>query len=94
MKGQVYKVGVSSSGYKIQHSIYHIFKTPQHIALLLTKMQFSTVFTFVASLAVATASVLPDIKARAEGNCGLDTYNNAYFCIIDGVVCYHDYHAQ
>lgn len=51
-------------------------------------MQFSAVFSFLATLAVATASALPATEARAvrEGECGLDTYNNAYFCIINGVV--------
>lgn len=49
-------------------------------------MQFSTVLTFVASLAVATASVLPEVHARADGYCGLDSYRLQYYCIINGVV--------
>ena len=47
-------------------------------------MQLLKAFTFLAALGLASASALPN--QRATGTCGLDTYNNQYFCIIAGVV--------
>lgn len=45
-------------------------------------MQFQPI-SLLASLLAATSAV-----AQSTGACGLDTYNQRYFCIIDDVVSY------
>jgi hypothetical protein len=51
-------------------------------------MQLSAFLTFFTALAVATASALPELQAKAvgTGQCGYNDYDAHYYCFIDEVV--------
>lgn len=49
-------------------------------------MQFSSIITLLATLVTYTAAVKSGKAAVKSGKCGLDSYLNAYYCIIDDVV--------